>query len=129
MATRKTTSTILRITETGYNKMIENALLVSRNTADPDVKDDARFLFVNSIPTIDLLEKHRIGPFEECVLNETILQYLVFYAEKYEDKETGEERYIFVPDPSEFDDEEIREFENTRAYIRKTILKRTEMVF
>ena len=129
MRSKKSPSTLLKISETAYNKMIENAVLVSRNTADPDVKDDARFLFMSSLPTIELLEKHRIGPFEECVLNETILQYLVFYSEKYEDEETGEERYIFVPDPAEFDEEEISNFEETRAYMRKTILKRIEMTF
>ena len=125
-----TKPSILKVTENKYNALISDAVFVARNTNSPEAKDEVRFLFQNSLPTIDLLKKKNIGPFPECTLDEETLFYLIYYSEKYcVDEENDVYEYIFVPDPDDFDEDEIADFEETRSYMRKTILKRTEMVF
>ena len=91
--------------------------------------DANRFALANEILTVEELKAHGIGPDPDSRMDFNILAYLVFYVEEYcLSKRREEYEYIFAPDPKIFSKKEIIEFEETRKYIQRTIIKAVEIV-
>lgn len=133
---------MFRIMASEYDKLItaavktrKNLLREEENTAEKDpekktgILDANRFAMVNDLPTIEELKAHKIGPEEDSYMDYNILAYLVFYAEEYcVNKRRDEYEFIFKPDPKFFSKKEIADFEETRKYIQRTIIKSVEII-
>lgn len=128
---------MFRIEASEYDKLIAAAIKTKKKINPEDktsekknvVLDANRFVMVNNLPTIEELKAHKIGPEADSYMDYNILAYLVFYAEEYcVNKRCDEYEFIFKPDPKFFSPKEISDFEETRKYIQKTIIKSVEII-
>ena len=122
---------LFTVREKNYQKLIENAVAVrdaQMNNTDPKTGKNS-FGLIDSIPTVEQMKQMNIGPHEGSYMDIYVLAYLVFYAEEYcVDEENDEWEYIYQPDPEYFEPEELEEFEESRKYMQRTIIKRVERV-
>lgn len=127
----------LRITEKEYECLIKTAAEIEARSGPSGssnrVPDNKRFLYRDSLPTVNDLKKCNVGPEPENEVTKDILLYLVYLSEQVQ---AGTDingdpvyRYIYTPDARYMSEKEIREFKELRKYVEKTIIKNVEIIY